>query len=221
MFKRIFKKEYKKLRYVVLGAFLLNVGLVVKMCLNTRAAFTLNPSVNVWLDIIEQNSLFFSSVSDVLQASAVIIGFMQFLPEVEKKRFRISCHLPVSEAGMIFAMTAAGIIFISAIALFDMACISAMGRVYFPEDINSAVTPIFFADFMGAVVLYIYAVVITLEPHKLRKAMLVVILFPLTGLFAGEGYRIYDGELIPFVFLMCLIVPIVLSPAYRFRKGDF
>jgi len=221
MFKKIFKKEYIKLRYVLLGLLLMNSGLVVKMWLSMRAAFKLNPSINVWLDLIEKNSLYFGGVTGVLELSGLIIGILQFLPEVDKKRFRISCHLPLNESGMIFSMVLSGIFFLTALWIIDTLAVYAVGVVYFPREIYTAALSLMCVSQLKTIIAYIFGVVITLEPQKMRKAVLIAIFFPMLTLFAADGYRSYEGEMLPFIIITLMMIPVVLNPAYRFRKGDF
>ena len=103
-FNKIFKKEYIKLKFLLLAILICNVASIIYDFLAMKSMFTLNSSVVIWLDYIEKNSLYFSNLPSVMALTGLLIGFMQFLPEVEKKRFRISCHLPVNESVMMFSM---------------------------------------------------------------------------------------------------------------------
>lgn len=222
IFKKIFKKEYKKLKLLLLAMFLLNLGSVGYILISLKSAFSVNSSVFVWVNTIEKNELYFYNLLFTMSLTGIVLGLMQFLPEFDKKRYRISCHLPVSETGMIFSMFFSGMIFLSVIAFFSYVLLFLLGSAYFPEEIYGAAYPVYIKGYYRMIAWYLMMSVVVLEPNKFRKAFLIVVLMPMSFIFSiAGGYNTLNGQLIPYLIMLICFIPMILSPAYRFRKGDF
>ena len=110
----------------------------------------------------------------------------------------------------------------SLIALADLTGVMISGVAYLPREIYMGSLGAFIKAYFAMIAIYLFAVVVTLEPNKVRKIFLFIILLPVTLLFAqANGYNSMDGEILTYLILLLCFVPMVLNPAFRFRKGDF
>jgi hypothetical protein len=141
MFKQIWIKELIKLHKTFLVLLLIHIAVAAYMWLRLKGGFAMMNPVNIWSDIIEKHAFFFGRFEYLIALSGIVLGIMQFYPEVEKKRFRISCHLPVNEYLMTASMIGFGIAAMTALWIFDIIAVYFSSKVFFPYEIYSE-TPV-------------------------------------------------------------------------------
>ncbi|MGE4497053.1 MAG: hypothetical protein AB7E48_04165 [Deferribacterales bacterium] len=219
MIRQIWIKEFIKLNKVIFAVFLANAGLAVYFWLRLRGGFSMMNPVMIWSDIIDKHSFYFGRFEVPILVSAIALGIMQFYPETEKKRFRISCHLPLNENAMTAGMLSFGIVVISAVWLFDAASVYFVSKAYFPYEIYSEAPVIMLYWYLKAVVIYIFVSAFTLEPVWKQKLKLGIMLGAFSGFFAVSVYNSDRGVLLLSVMFAVMFVPVLFYPALRFRKG--
>ncbi|QAR33787.1 hypothetical protein EP073_10335 [Geovibrio thiophilus] len=204
---------------VIFAVFLASAGYAVYFWLKLRSGFSMMNPVMIWTDIIDKHSFFFGRFEILLQVSAIALGVMQFYPETEKKRFRISCHLPVNEYAMTGSMVFFGISVITLLWIFDAAVVYLSARVYFPYEIYSEAPVVMFYWYLTAVVIYIFVSSFTLEPVWKQKFKLGIMLGAFSGFFAVSVYNSDRTILMLSCMLAVMFIPVLFYPALRFRKG--
>lgn len=198
---------------------IMHLAAVAYHWLRVRGAFTMREPIAMWLDIIEKSAVFFSRLEVPILLSAVIIGIAQFYPEVSRRRFRLSCHLPVDEQFMTGAMALFGIASVTALWLFDLAASYAVGAHYFPAPLASQIPVVMFYWYLNAVVLYVIASSLTLEPSWGGKIRMGIMLGAYVRLIYVGSYNPPAASTIAAVILTLIILPVIFWPARRFRQG--
>lgn len=220
MFKNIFFKEFLKLRFVIIVLSVVHFGVIAYAYLKLRSMYMGNDPVTLWLHVVGRDYFYFGLVSTALSVSALWIGIQQFYSEVEKKRFRISCHLPLSETKVMLSIVSFGVGLVVLFGLADMALLSIAVSQFFPSDIIKAAAVVMLNYTAGAVMLYFTGLVLTLEPEWKHKLLLAFILLPVTTfVFQPSVYNDAPSSMLMSFILLLITAPVVLFPAYRFRKG--
>ncbi len=217
--KYIFYKEAIKLNRILLAVFIINMAVLVYTYFRTRLGILNHEPSSIWLDIILRHGIFYGKVETALYASAILIGVMQFYPEFERKRFRLACHLPLSEYKMIFFTSLFGIMVITFLWVMDTLGVVFLVSRFFPSDLYKEIPLLMFYWFMKSLIIYGFVSSLTLEASWNVKLRLAVLMAGFIWLFNIEVYNtsIFYALL---VFLLVIIYQFaVYYPALRFRKG--
>ncbi|MDR2400993.1 MAG: hypothetical protein LBD73_05000 [Deferribacteraceae bacterium] len=215
----IWFKEYLKLKRALFALLIFHAAIAAYFWIGIRSSFIAGSPVAIWRNVFETNTFFFSVFEKPLYVTGLALAIFQFYPESDKRRFRISCHLPANE----YLTTARMITFtIAALTLFwllDTLCALLAAAYYFPYEVFSQVPLVTFYWYINALLFYAVASVLTLEPswkHKIRLFIMFAAFYKLIGI------SIYNSSGIYIVYLLisaALFLSAIFYPAERFRKG--
>ncbi|MDR2104260.1 MAG: hypothetical protein LBP51_00730 [Deferribacteraceae bacterium] len=215
----IWLKEFLKLNKILAALLLFHIAIAFYFYLRIRGLFITASPMGVWLNIISMNTFYFSIFEKPLYITGCALAILQFYPEVEKRRFRISCHLPANEyitlAKMIFFAIAA----ISVFGLIDALSVLLVSAGYFPYEIFSETPIIIFYWYINALLFYAVAAVLTLEPSWKAKVRLFLILAAFYKLVDVSIYNSPKVYIIYLIIIAALFVSTIFYPAERFRRG--
>ncbi len=218
--KSIFIKERIKLTQTLIILVIIHLCMSVYFILNMRNWFVTASATDVWNNIITRNIIFFNDFELLLLATGLALGIMQFYPETAGKRFRISCHLPVTEFKMTSSLILFGFLSLTTLWLVDTAVVYIVASTYFPSEISSQTYVIMFYWYMAAVAVYAYASILTLEPSWVYKGIFGVILA--TPIILVKVITFYPETiyLSMVAVLAAIYMLVVYYPALRFRTGE-
>lgn len=217
--KFIFYKERIKLNRILLAVMIINIAVLIYTFFRVRVGIMLNEPSGIWLDIVLRNGIFYSKVEIVLYVSALLIGVMQFYPEFERKRFRLACHLPVSEYKMIFYTSFFGVMVLTLLWIIDMAGVVFLTSQFFPADIYTAIPLVMFYWFINSLIIYTFASSLTLEASWNVKLRLALMMSGCIGAFKMEVYNSSPLYAVMAFLFAVLYFFSIYFPALRFRKG--
>jgi hypothetical protein len=219
MFFNIWRKEFLKLNKPLAALLIFHAGIAFYYWLSVRSSFIAGNPINIWLNVIGMNTFFFSIFEKPLYLTGAALGILQFYPEAEKHRFRLSCHLPANE----YLITVTIILFaacsLTFFWLFDSLCAALVSVRYFPTEISAEAPLIIFYWYINALLFYAAASVLTLEPswkHKIRLFIMLAAFYKLIDISIYNSSRLY---IIYLIIIAALFTLCVLYPAERFRKG--
>ncbi len=219
MIKSIWLKEYIKLKKILIILLLIHMVVALYYFITLRGGFEMVTPVQIWLDIVAKNSIYFYRYEVVFYGTAIALGVFQFLPEVIKRCFRISCHLPMNEYLMTASMISFSILFLTLLLVIDTVLISVVSSLFFPYDIYSLIPKVMLYWYLESVLVYMIASILTLEPlwkNKIKIAVLIV------GIVTLIDVTVYKTDIYYLFIIMAIVIisiPIIYYPAIRFRKG--
>ncbi len=221
MFKAILYKEWLKIRWVVLGSILAVLGFLVYIGLNVRQYFEMNDPINVWIFFVQQKVLYYSILKYIPVFIAIILAVVQFVPEMVKKRYRLTFHLPFSETKSLFIMSFIGMGHILLVSVILLLGLTIIGSIYFPVELTASslvsVLPWLLAGFAS----YLTTSAVVLDPSWKYRVLFVLFLTPfIQSLFLEQGYYEYKYSIVFFFLISLLFGIIILFPGYRLRKGS-
>lgn len=219
MYKNILRKEFLKLDKLLLALLVVHVAVAIYYIVDIRGDFLRVDAIAQWTIVITRQVIFFDFFEKPLLAAALAIGILQFFPEIEKKRFRISCHLPMNEYKMTGTTIFFGLSMVTILWLFDLVVAYCAGSIYYPREISSEIPVIMFYWYIQAVIIYIFAAIITLEPLWKVKIRLGILLYAYHELIYVNIYNSTPRLLVVITLLALAFIPIIYYPAMRFRKG--
>jgi hypothetical protein len=216
---QIFSKEFLKLNKALFALLFIHIGLVVYFWLRIRNNFISSDAIDVWTGVVGRHSIFFSMFNRPICVSALVLGVLQFYPEVDQRRFRISCHLPINERMMTAGMILFSAVIITICWLIDLAGVLFVSVKYFPREIYSEIPLIMFYWYIRASLFYAVASVITLEPSWKQKIRLFIMLAAFYKLIAISIYNTPNIYIIHLLILSALFLMTIYYPAERFKQG--
>ena len=217
--KYIFYKEKIKLNRILLTVLIINISILIYTFFRVRLGIMMNEPSAIWLDIVLKHGIFYGNVEIALYISAVLIGVMQFYPEFEKKRFRLACHLPISEYKMIFFTFLFSIIVLTVLWVIDTLGVVFLVSRFFPPDLYKEIPLLMFYWYIKAIIIYGFVSSLTLEVSWNVKLRLAVLMAGFLWLFKMEVYN--SSILYAFVIFIIALIYLfaIYYPALMFRKG--
>jgi hypothetical protein len=217
---QIWRKEYLKMNKALWVLLLVHIGIALYHFLRIRNAFIVMEPVLLWSDIIEKSAIFFSRFEKPLYLSAVVLALLQFYPEMDRRRFRISCHLPLNEKVMLGSMLSFSLGVLTFYWLIDLAAAYMTGYRYFPYDLYSEQPLVMFYWYIKALIFYAVTAILALTESwadRIKRGIM------LAGFYNLIHISVYNSPLfylVPVIFLALLFIFAVYYPALRFREGE-
>lgn len=165
MYRALFYKEWIKTRRAFLLVTLLLIALIIYTFVNTSQQFRLNGAVSVWSTAVLKDM---SVLPDIAKwfplLAALLIGMIQFIPEMVDKRLKLTLHLPLPETRIMSSMLLYGAVLLCALYLLLYAILGVGLRFYYAPEIMTAMTWQLLPYFLGGLTGYVFVAWICLEP---------------------------------------------------------
>ncbi len=220
MIPELFYKEWLKLRWTVIILIALFLAVLIYMALYVDSILRLNEATGYWYNIIFRGVNYYSNLLYLPLFAGIAMGAMQFFPEIQRKRIKLTFHLPVDEYKALLNMIFFGTALLLAIFLINYAGLLLIGSLYFPAQIvkSSAISTA--PWFLAGMSAYFLTAVIVLEPKWPRRIFFAILALGwLKLLLYSFFYEIYTRSLLLIVILILFQITIILLPGHRFKKG--
>ena len=220
MFGPITYKEWLKIRWTVLGLSALMLMSLIYTYAIVNYTYRFSEANGFWYNLIYRGSSYYSRINYLPLLSGLILAAVQWVPEIQRKRIKLTFHLPVNEYSILMQMIGIGASTLALIFSGFYLLFALLGYYYFPAEIVHSAMLTLFPRFLLGMSAYLMAAYIILEPHMLRRILYAVISVGLGKLFLyGWFYNIYD-RILPQMLLLTLLLSIaVIYPGHRFKKG--
>lgn len=218
MIRAIFFKEFCKIRKFWLLVLFANIGVAFHLVITTRRLFLLDHPEIIWYRVVQLGQLYCEQLRYIPLATGIIIGLLQFVPEMYGERLRLGLHLPISPQRLMFAHLFAGLCAFSLAVLPNAVALYGITALWFPPKwpgvLFFTVLPWFFAGIAA----YFGSTLVILEPALRLKACNALIA---AGVCRWYLMDVSPGAYQPEIFLLCLplllMIFAVLHPAFHFR----
>ncbi len=220
MTKAILYKEWIKVRWLLLLVAMIYVATAIFTLVKMNRSFRFAGAVHLWDMIIQKDLVLIEYVKFLPLIGGVLIALGQFVPEMLKRRFKLTLHLPMPHLKSVWAMLLFGL----GSLIFINLCVTLVvtGVIHFkvaPEMLwawSQALTPALLAGLTG----YLLTTWICIEPVWLQRVLngavaIIVIYLHFLSVPSG-GYRFFLPVLIVVDSLSGLFV---FYSVARFRQG--
>jgi hypothetical protein len=214
----IFSKEFIKLRWMWLALLGLNGLLMAYIFVTTRQLFILDHAEMVWYRVLDLGQIHYDPLRYAPILTGLLLGGIQYLPEMRDERLRLSLHLPISPHLLILAHLLVGLVALGLVGLLDLVALALITARYFPTEAVLIALLTALPWGMAGAVAYLGVTLGLLEPSYKLKLFNMTISAGVVGMFlhpAEPGGYLYVLLYLPLPVL--LMIPAVLLPAYRFR----
>ena len=108
MKKAIFYKEWIKTHRYFWLALIVSSVFVIYALLQLQRVIGFKGVEHLWEILLSRETVFIELLTDVPLAIGVLLALVQFVPEIQQKRLKLTLHLPYPQRSMIGLMLAAG-----------------------------------------------------------------------------------------------------------------
>lgn len=216
----LFYKEWIKLRLWWIIMTIASTAFATFLFFKVRYIFATNDPLAIWNAWMTKGWLWFRAYQYTPVIAGVILGILQFLPEVQARRIRLVLHLPLCETRAVAIHLAAGAALLTLAILPAIMLFIIGGAHHFPAEwrhnLFTVLAPPVFAGY-GA---YFAAAGILLEANWRHRVLYLLLALGGLRLYAMEhAFDSYQRILAPLALWAFALALVPLFSSYRFRKG--
>lgn len=220
MLKAILYKEWLKTRWYILVINLMGIALLCYLFLKLGRSYRLVGKVHLWDVIINRYQPLFTQLKYFPLAISLIFGMAQYIPEMSKKRLKLTLHLPLSQRKSLFIMLGygLGVVFLSLV--IQILILLFYSNIYFPAEITQSILITLLPYYLASFSAYIFATFICLEPTWKRRFLYLLLMLPVLQLFFMSDFPSAYSNVIWLVLLIPFsLVSFPMLSIYRFKQG--
>ena len=218
MYSALLYKEWLKIRWALLGMTLLSLLTLTYIALNLAYYTEFMTAKGFWGNVILLGFPFYTEMEYIPAITGIVIGIVQFAPETNQSRLKLTLHLPVEENKLLLQMTSFGfMLLLFLFAIITLLLLIIIG-IYFPSEVITNVLNIWLPWSVGGLAAYFLTVAVIVEPIWVRR----LILIPFALGFIDVFFDIFNQsfQLILFLVTFSLLTStLVLFSGYHFKRG--
>ena len=220
MGKMILYKEWLKTRGFIWGALGALALLVFYCLLSIVKTAQINGTDTLWVLILDREYTMVETLKYFPVALGALLAVVQYLPEISRKRLKLTLHLPYPQKKTVFTMYGYGLLILLAFfALMSLIIFFAL-RHYLAAELVTRVFATVAVWYLAGFAAYLWGAAICIEPTWKMRAVLIALLAALILLLfisaTPEAYnRILAGL---FIYILCGQL-LVFHSIMRFKEG--
>ena len=218
MFKSLLFKEWLKVRWTFLSLSGISIVAILYIFLNVSYGIEINGAVNFWAYIIYRKYAFASDLVYMPFIIGVVLGIVQFYPEINSGRLKLTLHLPMKENKILLSLVSivGGLLLL--LFVLNLLIFVLVSNSFFPHEITESNLLTLIPAYNAGMIGYFATVTIMVEPVWSRR-------IPQLIFFAGLVSALFDtgdftAKLILFFVVMTIFsfLTILLSGFY-YKRG--
>lgn len=205
MNKNIYYKEWTKTRltfwvllFFVMAAYIFEAS---KMYIAGREVGNLY----LWQLMILKGMVPFQSLRLIPMLTGILIGVTQFVPELRKKRLKLSLHLPLNHLHTLGNMLGFGLIMTLSITTLSLGFFIAYSSLYYPREVIQAWILTAIPSIVCSCVAYLAMVWILIEPKWSKRIFNIIITLGTLYIFYQSQENLVYTPIIWFLILLIVL----------------
>jgi hypothetical protein len=218
MYKALIYKEWLKLRwtYCILAA--ISFLTLIYIAVSVAHDIEFNTAKAIWGAIIYMKYPFFSDIKYIFIATGVVMAIIQFFPEMNSDRLKLTLHLPVEEKKLLLQMISIGVMFIATLFLVILAAITIISSIHFPAEITMSALATIAPWVIAGLVAYLAVSTIVVEPIWVKRIELLIVF--IGYIFFFDIPLDYSKSALLFLLVTGLFFSLfILISGYHFKRG--
>lgn len=220
MEKALCYKEWIKTRYYYFLAILVSWGMTGYCILKINRAITMKGAPHLWEVMLGKDVVFIDLLTYLPLLIGIFLAWVQFVPEMQQNRLKLTLHLPVSQYKTISIMLSFGIILLLIGFASDFLLLWLYLQKFFATELTSRILLTAIPWFTAGITGYLLTAWICLEPTWKRRILNILISAAILRIFflpsVPESYNCFLPILILFTILTLFFSLLSVS---RFRAG--
>lgn len=218
MYSALLYKEWLKIRWAYFSMVLLTILTLTYIALNLSYYNEFMTAKGFWGNVILLGFPFFSDLEYIPLLIGIVIALVQFTPEMNLSRLKLTLHLPAVENKLLLQMISLGFFLLTLLYLIMAIVLWALVGIYFPSEVVSFVLNTSFPWLLVGLAAYFLTSAIVLEPVWARRLILLPFSLGLLDL-----YLIVENshtQLTIFLTIAAIAASIlILFSGYHFKRG--
>lgn len=220
MRKAIFYKEWIKIRWCFFLATFVSLGFVGYSLLRINRVIMLKGAGHLWEVMLERDVVFI----DLLTYLPVLIGslfaIVQFVPEMQQSRLKLTLHLPCPHYRMVFLMLSFGVFLLAGCFVSNYILLSAYLEQVMARELLNRILLTSSIWYIAGIAAYLLTAWVCLEPAWKRRIIDMLIAVGVLRIFFLSSVPEAYNRFLPILIVYTLLV--LLLPALsvcRFKTG--
>ncbi len=219
MISSILLKEWLKVKYFFIGVLALNIGVCLKIYFDIRGLILAEHPEMIWYEAIHLHNVFFKEIMFFPLVTGLILAAAQLVPEISRRRMRISLHLPLHRDWLLLLSVFTGLFFFLTVVGISAVLIYFTMRTWFPYEVSMTVLTTMGPWILAGILGYLGFTAVLLEPFKTRKVFLAIIFSVIvSAMYMGIGYGWLSPAMPYLVWLVPLFLLCVFESGHRFQQ---
>jgi uncharacterized membrane protein YuzA (DUF378 family) len=220
MKKAIFYKEWIKTRRYTLLALILSLVFVGYALLQLQRVIGFKGVGHLWEILLSRDTVFIEVLTYVPLAIGVLMAVVQFVPEMQQKRLKLTLHLPYPQRRMVTLMLGSGLVQVLGIFLLNYAVLWIYLQSILAPELVSRILLTALPWYLCGLTGYLLAAWICLEPTWYRRIVNLLIAAGVIHIFyLGTTPEAYNCFLIGLALYVVVIVLLPQLSVVRFKQG--
>ena len=221
MNKMILYKEWLKTRWILLGILAVFAALTFYCLLNLAKVVEFRGGEILWGTLVAKDTVLVELLKYLPAIAGGVLALAQFLPEVARKRLKLTLHLPYPQGRMIALMALYGLCALLLVFAMQAAAVAIVLRGWIVRELVSRILVTAAVWYLAGWALYLWTAAVCLEPTWRMRILLLLLLAGLVRLllFLSPVPEAYNGFL-PWLLLYVLCSGVLLFHSVsRFKEG--
>lgn len=220
MNKAIFFKEWIKTRWYLLAALVVFVSYTLYLVLRVGNAIEFKGAAHLWAVLLTRDAVFIEPVQYLPMVFGLLLGVVQFVPEVVQKRLKLTLHLPYPQPGMVLMMMLYGLGALTVLSLAQLVAFWGFLQHYMAAELTVHILLTALPWYAAGYAAYLLTYAVCVEPSWRMRSLLILMGIGLLRvhflLDVPQSYNSFIGSL--FVFDLAALL-LVLRSMVRFKEG--
>ena len=216
MINSIIKKEWLKVKFIILTLFIISLGALINFWYNLDFSFsTVEPESMMWYRFATLEQKPYDYLSYLYFIIALSIAIFQFVPERVRNRIKIMTHLPISMTKSLFLHLFIGILYILILSLIITAVVVFIMYAYYPFEIVMVTIKDIAFYFLGSIIIYLGVSSAIIEKNTIISAFKLFISLLFVFIFHKTIYTKID---LVWILIAILMLFVVLDSFYSIKE---
>lgn len=220
----IFYKEWIKTRWAMLASLAVAVAVTLYIFTVVANKMTVLGAKIYTLQVLYDNPpvIYYSLLTYIPLLIALSVGVSQYMPEVSRKRIRLTLHLPMKNNRLILYMALYGVVALTVVNLIVLGLFMWENAAVFPSEVTMPTLRSVLPYFLVSYPAYNFIAMIAMEPNRWRQLIYTVIalcvLSPFLARINEHGANFHNVWTL--LLMAAASFPLLLYTSHRFNKGE-
>ena len=220
MKKAIFYKEWIKTRRYFPIAFIVSVIFIIYALLGIQRVINFRGVAHLWEILLSRDVVFIETLTYIPLLAGLLLAIVQFVPEMQQKRLKLTLHLPYPQNRMLMLMLIAGLSELTVIYLINYLILYAYLQNILAPELTDRILLTSLPWYIGGITAYSLTSWICLEPTWRRRIIDLLIAVGVVRIFflssVPEAYNCFLPWLVVYTAAAMLLPQLSVS---RFKEG--
>ena len=220
MKKAIFYKEWIKTRRYFPIALTVSVIFIIYALLGVQRVINFRGVAHLWEILLSRDVVFIETLTYIPLLAGLLLAIVQFVPEMQQKRLKLTLHLPYPQNRMLMLMLIAGLSELIVIYLIDYLILSVYLQNILAPELTDRILLTLLPWYIGGITAYFLTSWICLEPTWRRRIIDLLIAVGVVRIFflssVPEAYNCFLPWLVVYTAAAMLLPQLSVS---RFKEG--